>query len=1053
MSMHAYPEHFMHVSHRALTRSGNSTAIQATAKTESTATFVTALWLNAAIFGGELLAFTLLRPLFQAVYEPRTYIPEDERKRSPRLPPQPWGWPLSIFRADYNAIKLQNGMDAYFFVRFLRMLLKMFVPIWVVSWAVLLPVTGVETGLGKKGLDRFTFGNIGVANESRYWAHVCCAWAFTIWTLWVIQSEMRHFVTARQQHLVDPAHSKLAQANTILITGIPTKFLTVKALTHVFSHLPGGVRKVWLNRDLKDLPDIYERHLQACSKLESAETDLISTAVKLNAKKDKGKGKEKEKVTSELKSRTTGTSGGADAGTTKNKGMKESEPRESGEPLTSESASATGENGNGDLESGPSVSRAEELVPRKNRPTHRLPAGFLPFSLPLIGKKVDSIDWAREEIRVTSHLLKRGRDVLERETDERARPRIGGVVGIYDLVQQRFDEGEGKNRNKSKVKIDDEEKNEKQSWFGWREWKEEKKQKKQAKKEEAKAQEIEEKAQEIESETYPALNSAFVLFNQQIAAHLAAQALTHHEAYRMSAKYVEVAPEDVIWGNLGLIPYERNVRTLISYAATGGLIILWSFPVAFIGVVSNVSNLCQTYSWLAWLCKLPPTVIGILEGVLPQALLALLMMLLPIVLRLLGRFEGIPRKTGLELSLMTRYFCFQVINSFLIVTISSGIIAALPGLVRDPASIPSLLASSLPQASNFFLSYIVLQGLSGTAAGFLQIVPFLLYYVKLFILGSTPRSVYKIKYTLRNVHWGTLFPSMTLLAVISIAYMVISPIINGLAVLTFFFYFQMYKYLFLYQLEQPVERDTGGLFFPLAIQHIFVGLYIQQICLCALFFLARSPGGTASAIPEAALMVVLIFFTAFFHLIINNSYGPLIHALPLSLADKSHTAPWNSSDAASVVIGDERPEGYGGDAGNRAVAENADKPARTSTSSVSSVGIESVSSRSQASITSELPDSLRRRGPGTGSGKQSVRRNSARSAHLEEPTDFYHPAGIDPQCVIWLPTDNLGLAKAEVDENRRVGIAASCAHASMDANGHVDIDGRPPRERNERNND
>jgi hypothetical protein len=49
------------------------------------------------------------------------------------------------------------------------------------------------------------------------------------------------------------------------------------------------------------------------------------------------------------------------------------------------------------------------------------------------------------------------------------------------------------------------------------------------------------------------------------------------------------------------------------------------------------------------------------QGILPPVLLAVLMMLLPIVLRLLARFEGIPKKTGLELSLMTRFFIFQVV--------------------------------------------------------------------------------------------------------------------------------------------------------------------------------------------------------------------------------------------------------------------------------------------------------------------------------------------------------------------------------------------------------
>lgn len=63
--------------------------------------------------------------------------------------------------------------------------------------------------------------------------------------------------------------------------------------------------------------------------------------------------------------------------------------------------------------------------------------------------------------------------------------------------------------------------------------------------------------------------------------------------------------------------------------------------------------------------------------------------------------------------------------------------------------------------------YIILQGLSGTAGGFLAIVQMVVYYVKLFILGSTPRSIYDIKFGPQSVAWGTLFPGITLLTVIS----------------------------------------------------------------------------------------------------------------------------------------------------------------------------------------------------------------------------------------------------------------------------------------------
>lgn len=71
----------------------------------------------------------------------------------------------------------------------------------------------------------------------------------------------------------------------------------------------------------------------------------------------------------------------------------------------------------------------------------------------------------------------------------------------------------------------------------------------------------------------------------------------------------------------------------------------------------------------------------------------------------------------------------------------------------------------------------------------------------------------------------------------------------------------LYKYLFLWVYDQPSTSETGGLFFPKAIQHVFVGLYVQQVCLAALFFLARDENRNTSAVPEGALMVVLIVLT------------------------------------------------------------------------------------------------------------------------------------------------------------------------------------------------
>jgi calcium permeable stress-gated cation channel len=53
---------------------------------------------------------------------------------------------------------------------------------------------------------------------------------------------MSNYVRVRQEYLVSHAHSSSAQACSVLVTGIPPKYLSELSLTRLFNHLPGGVR-------------------------------------------------------------------------------------------------------------------------------------------------------------------------------------------------------------------------------------------------------------------------------------------------------------------------------------------------------------------------------------------------------------------------------------------------------------------------------------------------------------------------------------------------------------------------------------------------------------------------------------------------------------------------------------------------------------------------------------------------------------------------------------------------------------------------------------------
>lgn len=147
------------------------------------------------------------------------------------------------------------------------------------------------------------------------------------------------------------------RATTILVTSIPENFLNVKGLKQVFSVFPGGVKNVFLNRDCSELLEKVEERDKIAKQLESAETDLIVTANK-NARKAKAK-KEKEKKTNPP-------------------------------PTDSELQTSTNEGDSGSTGGIEFDCLADKYVPKKKRPTHRLPLAKWMPSLPLIGTKVRS---------------------------------------------------------------------------------------------------------------------------------------------------------------------------------------------------------------------------------------------------------------------------------------------------------------------------------------------------------------------------------------------------------------------------------------------------------------------------------------------------------------------------------------------------------------------------------------------------------------------------------------------------------------------------------------
>jgi hypothetical protein len=265
------------------------------------------------------------------------------------------------------------------------------------------------------------------------------------------------------------------------------------------------------------------------------------------------------------------------------------------------------------------------------------------------------------------------------------------------------------------------------------------------------------------------LRAAFVEFTNLREAQAAYQSLTHHHILTMAPRFTGMHPTDIIWSNLTIRGWERYMRFALSTAFVVALIIFWSLPVAVVGAISNINYLIGPQGklpWLNWLLKMPHILLGIVTGLLPTILLVLLMALLPIILRLVARLGGSPTYSDVEYTVQNSYFSFQIIQVFLVTTLTSAASSAVTEIIDNPSSVTTLLSTSIPRASNFYLSYFILLGLGVFAGTLVGIAGLFITPLLVKILGSTPRKIWQRWNQLSGVGWGTLYPVYTGLFVV-----------------------------------------------------------------------------------------------------------------------------------------------------------------------------------------------------------------------------------------------------------------------------------------------
>ncbi|KAI0009630.1 DUF221-domain-containing protein [Xylariaceae sp. FL0662B] len=512
--------------------------------------------------------------------------------------------------------------------------------------------------------------------------------------------------------------------------------------------------------------------------------------------------------------------------------------------------------------------------------------------------------------------------------------------------------------------------------------------------------------------------SVFVEFRTHDEAQRACQQVFSSNLLALSPRYTGVLPTEVLWNNLTIPPARRISEESMAVAIVIGIIVFWSIPSSFVGLISNISYLAENFEWLSFLKNLPDSVIGLLSGLVPPLVTSYLSKFVPNIFRYIFKSFGSPTNTVTELKVQKWYYVFQVTQVFLVTAVFSGaatVASQLIEKVKDPASVPELLARQLPKASNFYLTYFIIQGTTSAADNLLNYSDLLQYIFYDYFFDKTPRQKFNRYTSMRGIAWGKVFPKFANFAIIAIAYSCIAPLVLGFAAIGLSLYYFSYRYNLLFVI-QP-KMDTKGLAYTLALQHLLTGVYIAELALLGLFGLRKATG---PSIITAVLFVMTIIYNA----LTNKYMTPLEKFLPADLAPPSD----GREETTALLSSTEEGHAQG-------------------TSHIQRLGEHT---HTPPTVTEHIVNPLARFFEPHVFTSYEAMRSWLREGDFDDteadvpeytPEDlekaYLNPVLTSPTPVIWLAKDEMGVSKNEVDENEKQGLKASDQGAWVDERGKV----------------
>ncbi|KAI0841898.1 DUF221-domain-containing protein [Hypoxylon sp. FL0890] len=712
------------------------------------------------------IAFCILRPRWKSLYAARRRH-SDPQIALPKLPDSFFGWIPALYRVTEEQVLASAGLDAFVFLSFFKMSLRLFATMFFFAVAVLWPIhntfdAGTTTPPGDTRGNGSSYTNL-MRNDDLYfstsldnilratdpedkswtylWSYLAFTWFFSFLTIYFMNSETIKVIKIRQDYL---GTQSTITDRTFRLTGIPQDLRSEEKIKEFVENLEiGHVRSVTLCRKWAEIDALMAQRQVVLRKLEEAWSAYLAQQPAVGLPSS-GPQRERE-------------------GDIPQEDTNNEESQENGRLLTGDNL--------------------RSLIRERERPKVRLRFGFFR----LRNRKIDALDYYEEKLR-----------------------------------------------------------------------------------------RLDEKIRAARRKEYSPTDTAFVTMDSIAACQMAIQATVDPRPGQLLTKPAP-APSDVIWKNTYAPRYRRQLQAWAITIFITFLSILWFFPVAALAQLLSICSIRKIAPSLADSLSRHDITKAFVQTGLPTLVVSLLNVLVPYLYDYLSNIQGMVSQGDVELSAISKNFFFIFFNIFVVYAVSgsaalSDFWAIIGHSLRDTRTIASKVAGSIQDLNNFYLNFIMLQGLGLFPFKLLQFGSITLYAI--YRMGAkTPRDFAElVQPSLFN--YGFYLPTALLVFILCLVYSILpgAHIVLLLGLCYFSLGYFVYKYQLLYSMDQP-QHATGGAW-PIICGRIIVGLVAFQAIMIAILVLQ-------TAFEAASLIVPLVVLTFWYHFYSRRRFTPLTKFIAL----------------------------------------------------------------------------------------------------------------------------------------------------------------------------